>query len=316
MKPPLRYPSFRHFNRRNPFVRFARFRSGPVTPRKVLVLTLVSSAFFGQRAALAHHVGAQVSSAASNLMSSAAGSSNQARQRGLVLGEVTRASDEPALSPSTSYKVSLGADVLVHPEFSLGARFPWVFVEQDDDSTQGYGDTVLELVYTPGTPRLDANVFSFGLVASLPTRSYQLTPDPGTLYSATAYFAFTHREEHLFWQALLLSGAESRPAGIAWEAGVGMAVGYRFDMGLGLAVGGRTDTRLSSYCRSADGEYDYCETGRATEHRRGTGVTRGYAVGDLFYTTGAVTLSVGAQRPVTPRRDFDLQLHLGAELEF
>jgi hypothetical protein len=183
-------------------------------------------------------------------------------------------------------------------------------------TSMGYGDTTLEAIVTPYGGWLRHRVPSFGLRLSLPTRSFELQADPGKSYAASPFAAFTRRYESLYWQTVLLSTLETRPAGWAWDMSAGLSAGYELSPGLSLSLGGWVDTRMLAFCEAAHGSASYCEEGRVTERERPTFATRAYALLNAAYAIGAFQLQAGAQLPLTPKKDFLYSGFLSAEWAF
>jgi hypothetical protein len=200
----------------------------------------------------------------------------------------------------------------------VGAQFPWVVVQEsgESDLVTGYGDTTLEAILTPYAEWLEHRVASFGIRASLPTRSFELQADPGKTAAVSAFAAFTRRYDAVYWQAVLLSTLETRPAGWAWDMSGGVSAGYELGAGFSLSLGGWVDTRMLAYCKTPEGTSEYCEEGRATEQERPTLATRGYVLFNAAYSIGAFQLQAGMQLPFTPKKDFAYSGFLGAAWAF
>lgn len=268
--------------------------------------------------ARAHHAPGHGASEGIRAANSLAGRSARATERVMLLEELSAPTDQPGGVASLQSTTSLVGSVLLHPWFSLGAQLPWVVMNESGKSgaTMGYGDTTLEAIVTPYGDWLRHRVPSFGVRVSLPTRSFELEADPGKTYAASPYAAFTRRYESFYWQAVLLSTLETRPAGWAWDTSAGLSAGYEIAPGLSLSLGTWVDTRLLAYCKDADGTSSYCEEGRVTERERPTFATRAYGLFNAAYAIGAFQLQAGAQLPLTPKRDFLYSGFLSAEWSF
>ena len=236
----------------------------------------------------------------------------------MLLEEFSAPTDQPGGVASLQSATSLLGSLLVHPWLSLGAQFPWVVLQETgkSDVTTGYGDTTFEAILTPYADWLEHRVASFGIRATLPTRTFELQADPGKTTAVSPFAAFTRRYDAAYWQVVLLSTLETRPAGWAWDMSGGASVGYEFGTGFSLGLGAWVDTRMLAYCKTPEGTSEYCEEGRATEQERPTLATRGYALLNATYSIGAFQLQAGAQLPFTPKRDFLYSGFLGAAWAF
>lgn len=268
--------------------------------------------------ARAHHSPGHGASEGIRAANSLAGRSARATERVMLLEELSAPTDQPGGSSSLTSTTSLVGSVLVHPWVSLGAQLPWVVMNQagETGTTTGYGDTTLEAIVTPYGDWLRHRVPSFGLRVSLPTRTFELEADPGKSYAVSPFAAFTRRYESAYWQAVLLSTLETRPAGWAWDMSAGLSAGYELLPGLSLSLGGWVDTRMVAFCEAADGSASYCEEGRVTERERPTFATRAYALFNAAYAIGAFQLQAGVQLPFTPKKDFLYSGFLSAEWAF
>lgn len=268
--------------------------------------------------ARAHHAPGHGASEGIRAANSLAGRSARATERVMLLEELSAPTDQPGGAASLQSTTSLVGSVLLHPWFSLGAQLPWVVVNEAGKSgaTTGYGDTTLEAIVTPYGDWLRHRVPSFGVRVNLPTRSFELAADPGKTYAASPFAAFTRRYESFYWQAVLLSTFETRPAGWAWDLSAGFSAGYEVAPGLSFSLGSWVDTRVLAYCKHADGTSSYCEQGRVTERERPTFATRAYGLFNAAYAIGAFQLQAGVQLPLTPKRDFAYAGFLSAEWSF
>ncbi|HEY6815091.1 MAG TPA: hypothetical protein VI168_06090 [Croceibacterium sp.] len=268
--------------------------------------------------AAAHHAPGHGASEGIRAANSLAGRSARASDRVMLLEELSAPTDQPGGAASLQSTTSLVGSLLLHPWFSLGAQLPWVVVNESGQSgsTTGYGDTTLEAIVTPYGDWLRHRVPSFGLRLSLPTRSFELAADPGKVFAASPFAAFTRRYESFYWQAVLLSTLETRPAGWAWDMSAGLSAGYQVAPGLSLSLGSWVDTRLLAYCEDVDGTSSYCEEGRVTERERPTLATRAYGLLNAAYAIGALQLQTGVQLPLTAKRDFSYSGFLSAEWSF
>lgn len=285
-------------------------------PRALLAVFAWVSAL--ATSASAHHAPGHGASEGIRAANSLAGRSARATERVMLLEELSAPTDQPGGVSSLQSTTSLVGSVLLHPWVSVGAQLPWVVLNESGESgmTTGYGDTTLEAIVTPYGDWLRHRVPSFGVRVSLPTRTFELEADPGKTYAVSPFAAFTRRYDTFYWQAVLLSTLETRPAGWAWDMSAGLSVGNEVAPGLTLSLGSWVDMRLLAYCKAADGGTSYCEEGRVTERERGTFATRAYGLFNVAYALGALQLQAGVQLPLTPKRDFSYSGFLSAEWSF
>src|SRR5690606_18737794 len=97
--------------------------------------------------------------------------------------------------------------------------------DTNNETRVGYGDTRVQLRFTPHARRLIHRVLTLGLNGSLPTRTVRFTVDPGPIVAIAPYVVFTRTYDRWYWQTLAISAVETRRAGVALDFGVSGQVG-------------------------------------------------------------------------------------------
>lgn len=283
-----------------------------------LALTLAVLAWAWPGLARAHHVPGHGSSEGVRSINTIGGRGGNAQTRLVLLTEFSHAST--GLAPGQQYALSILGEYAPVPEFSIGAQFPLQIVdEQGLPAAVGYGDTRLQVRYTPHARKLIHRVLTLGVNASFPTRTVRSTADPGRTWSVTPNAIFTRTYARWYWQVLALSTVETRPAGTALDVGAAGQVGLRLLGGkLSPGVGLLAETRVATWCEPVGGgAQTFCREGRVTEQQRALGTTRPAAIAVLAWNfTDWGSLWVSAQVPFTRWRDNDVGASLGLQAAF
>ncbi len=193
--------------------------------------------------ARAHHVPGHGSSEGVKSINTIGNRGGQAQTRLVLLGEFTHAGG--GRTPGQQYATSILAEYAPIPEFSVGAQFPLQVIDERGRPAQvGYGDTRLQLRYTPHATKLIHRVLTVGINLSMPTRTVRTTADPGRTWVVAPNAIFTRTYSRWFWQVLAVSTVETRPAGTALELGAAGQGGVRLlkgklNPGLGVLVESR-----------------------------------------------------------------------------
>ncbi len=260
-----------------------------------------------------HTPGHGASEAVRNL-NSLGGGTGAAVSRILVLQEASR-SKRSSLVPHSAYVTSILGEYSPQPWVSFGAQLPLQIIDEDLEAPEvGLGSVRLLTRVTLHADKLFHRVLSFGVNATLPTRTVRFTTDPGHTWVLSPYAVFTRNYHRAFWQVLAVAPIETRPAGTAIDLSAGAQGGYRFWGKLAPSAGLLAVVRVASWCRDPDGGAAFCRAGRVTELDREIGTTAVYVTGGLswsFASWGMLAASV--QVPVTPRRDFDVGGSLGLQ---
>lgn len=269
--------------------------------------------------AAAHHVPGHGASEGVRTINSLNGAGGRANTRLMVLNEFlyTRF----GLNPGLTDTLSLFGEWAPKPWLSIGAQAPLVMFRAEDTQGRtrvGYGDTRVQLRFTPHARKLIHRVVTLGLNASLPTRTVRFTVDPGPIVAVAPYAVFTRTYTGWYWQVLGISTIERRRAGVAIDLGISGQVGARLAGGkLNLGVGALVDTRLATWCAQAGGGQEFCTGNRAGELYRELGVVRGTGLAALAWNFDKRASLVGSlQVPMTAVRDYTLGWSLGAQVFF
>ncbi len=285
--------------------------TGRALPFAALALTLSLGT-----AARAHHVPGHGASEGLRTINSLNGSGGRAYSRVLLLNEFIYTGF--GLNPGLTDSLSVLGEWAVKPSFSVGVQAPLLMFRGKDTggaTRVGYGDTRLQLRFTPHATKLIHRVLTFGANISFPTRSVQLTVDPGPVWGATPYIVFTRTYSLVFWQVLGLATVDARRAGTALNVAASAQVGGRFlgnklSPGFGVLV----DGRVLNFCAEPGGGQSFCRESRAGEEDRPIGATRGTALATLAYTfVPRASLIAAVQLPFTARRDFSFGWSLGIQ---
>jgi hypothetical protein len=284
---------------------------------RLLPLLAFLFALLGARVAAAHHVPGHGSSEGVRSINSLGNRGGKAGTRVLLLDEFGW--QPTARTPGLRNELSLLGEYAPVPAFSFGAQFPFSVVDEvGRPPIAGYGDTRVFVRFTPHADKLIHRTLTFNLTASIPTRTYQVTIDPGRVWSVTPSMIFTRTYGEWFWQVLTFASVETRPAGLALDFSLAGQAGGKFADGrVALGGGVLVDVRGVNWCASPDGTRAACLTSRPGEYLREPGSVRATAL-----ATGAVNLNerwamiFSVQVPFTVKRDFDLGVSTGVQAAF
>lgn len=278
-----------------------------------LALAVGLGALAPTRATADHAPGHGASEAVRNL-NSLGGGSGAAVSRILLLQEAS-SSRRTSLSPHSAYVTSVLGEYSPHRWFSLGVQLPLQIIDEELARPRaGFGSMRVLTRVTLHADKLFHRVLSFGVNATLPTRTVEFTTDPGLTWVVSPYAVFTRNYHRAFWQVLATSPIETRPAGTAIDLSAGAQGGYRFWGKLAPSAGALATVRVASWCREVGGTTRWCRAGRVTEVERPLGATAVYVTAGLSWNFAAWgLLAASIQVPVTPARDFDLGGSLGLQ---
>ncbi len=283
--------------------------------RLLACATLLLGLSFGT-AARAHHVPGHGASEGLRTINSLNGSGGRAYSRLLLLNEFVYTGF--GLNPGLTNSLSVLGEWAPKPAFSIGVQAPLLMFRSADtqgDTKIGYGDTRLQLRFTPHAAKLIHRVLTFGVNVSFPTRTVRFTVDPGPVWGATPYLVFTRTYTRVFWQVLGLATLDARRAGTAINLAASAQVGGRFiNNKLSPGFGVLVDSRLLNFCADPGGGQHFCKESRAGEEDRGIGATRATALATLAYTfVPRASLIASVQLPFTAKRDFSFGWSLGIQ---
>lgn len=269
--------------------------------------------------AAAHHVPGHGASEGVRTINSLGGASGQAHTRLYLFNEFVYTGF--GLNPGVTDSLSLLGEYAPRPWISMALQAPLLMFRSADTSGAtrvGYGDTRVQLRFTPHARKLIHRILTLGANASFPTRTVRFTVDPGPVWSASPWAVFTRTHERWFWQVLAISTVDVRRAGVAIDLGVSGQVGGRLLKGkLNPGVGVLVDTRLASWCSQPDGGRSFCTDNRAGELYRELGVVRGTLLASLAYNFHKRASLVGSlQAPFTAKRDYTFGWSLGIQAFF
>jgi hypothetical protein len=269
--------------------------------------------------ARAHHVPGHGASEGVRTINSLNGAGGRANTRLLLINEFIYTGF--GLNPGVMNSLSLVGEYAPKPWFSFALQAPLLMFRAQDtmgETRVGYGDTRVQLRFTPHARKLIHRVLTLGLNASLPTRTVRLTVDPGPVGAVAPYAVFTRTYMKWYWQTLGIATVDIRRAGTAVELGLSAQVGARLAGGkVNLGVGVLFDTRLLGFCSVPGGGTEFCTGNRAGELYREIGTIRGTylaAVAYNFHARGALVGSL--QVPFTAKRDYTLGWSLGLQAFF
>jgi hypothetical protein len=274
-------------------------------------------ALLGTRVASAHHVPGHGASEGVRSINSLGNRGGKAGTRVLLLDEF--AWQPTARTPGLRNDLSVLGEYAPVPAFSFGAQFPFsVLDEAGRPPVAGYGDTRAYVRVTPHADKLIHRTLTFNLAAGFPTRTYQVTVDPGRVWSVTPSMIFTRTYGEWFWQVLTFASLETRPAGLALDFSLAGQAGGKFADGrVALGGGVLVDVRGANWCARPNDARVVCTTSRPGEHLREPGSVRATAL-----ATGAINIDArwsvifSVQVPFTVKRDFDLGLSTGVQAAF
>lgn len=269
--------------------------------------------------AAAHHVPGHGASEGVRTINSLNGAGGRANTRLMVMNEFIYTGF--GLNPGLTDSLSLFGEWAPKPWLSMGVQAPLLMFRAEDTQGKtkvGYGDTRVQLRFTPHARKLIHRVVTLGLNASLPTRTVRFTVDPGPIVAFAPYVVFTRTYTRWYWQVLGLSTIEHRRAGTAIDLGVSGQVGARLAEGkVNLGFGALVDTRAVTWCALPGGGQEFCAGNRAGELYRELGVVRGTALVAAAYNFSKRASIVGSfLLPITAKRDYTLGWSLGAQVFF
>ena len=278
-------------------------------------LALATGLSFGT-AARAHHVPGHGASEGLRTINSLNGSGGRAYSRVLLLNEFIYTGF--GLNPGLTNSLSVLGEWAPKPFFSVGVQAPLLMFRGADTkgaTRVGYGDTRLQLRFTPHASKLIHRVLTFGVNISFPTRTVGFPVDPGPVWGATPYLVFTRTYSTVFWQVLGLATVDARRAGTALNLAASAQVGGRFLKNkLSPGVGVLVDSRVLNFCADPSGAQRFCADSRAGEENRGVGATRATALATLAYTfVPRASLIASLQLPFTAKRDFSFGWSVGIQ---
>lgn len=264
--------------------------------------------------ARADHAPGHGASEAVRALNSLGGGTGAAVSRILVLQEASR-SQRRTLVPHSAYVTSVLGEVSPHPWVSFGLQLPLQIIDEDRIAPAvGLGSVRVLTRVTLHADKLYHRVLSFGVNATMPTRTVQFTVDPGRTTVTAPYVVFTRSYHRAFWQIFATAPLETRPAGTALDLGAAAQAGWTFWGKFAPSFGALATVRLASWCRVLDGGHAWCPRGRVTEIDRDLGTTSLYVTANVAWTFARWgMLAASVQVPVTPQRDFDVGGSLGLQ---
>jgi hypothetical protein len=199
--------------------------------------------------ARAHHVPGHGASEGVRSINSLGGRGGRSQTRLLLLNELVYANT--GLAPNVANSTSLYGEYAPIPELSIAAQAPLLVIRDLDaagDTRIGYGDTRLQLRFTPHARKLVHRTLSTGITVSAPTRTVKLMVDPGPVTAVSPFVVFTRTYSRHFWQVIGLSVIENRRAGTAVDLSFGAQGGSKVLKGkLSLGLGVLFDLRLANF---------------------------------------------------------------------
>jgi hypothetical protein len=269
--------------------------------------------------ARAHHVPGHGASEGVRSINSLGGRGGRSQTRLLLLNELVYANT--GLAPNVANSTSLYGEYAPIPELSIAAQAPLLVIRDLDaagDTRIGYGDTRLQLRFTPHARKLVHRTLSTGITVSAPTRTVKLMVDPGPVTAVSPFVVFTRTYSRHFWQVIGLSVIENRRAGTAVDLSFGAQGGSKVLKGkLSLGLGVLFDLRLANFCADPDGDRSFCAHSRAGEAEREVGSLRALVLSTIAYNISPRWSVIGAiQGPVSPKMDFTVAGSVGAQVFF
>lgn len=295
-------------------------RSRQPTPHH-LRSVVVASALSVAAPAKAHHGPADGASDGLKTLNVLRTNVASTRSRLLLLTEASRSSPGTTPSPATSATFSALGEYSPWSWASLGVQIPYTVTAPDgahegsEPVRHGLGNVRL---LTSAVPlRRAERATMLGLNVTLPTRTFTLPVDPGSVWVVSPLAVYAESSGDFGWQALLQTSIDGRPAGLAWELTAGWLGSHRATPSLTLSLGWLVDVRLLTWCAQPNGTQEPCSGGRATEVDRSQGTTRVHAsAGGFWQLHEAGGARLGVQFPMTASRDFDFQVIAGYQLTF
>lgn len=248
---------------------------------------------------------------------SALGTDPAPRQRVAATFDVARSSEEPTLNRATTYALSLIGRFELLERWVVGADLPTLLVNESQGPEHvGLGDVRLVSQWKLGSLEARRPSYALGLSATLPTRTFRMSVDPGRQWGLSPSFQVAGRRGRFLGYALLMAPAEWRPAGLALDASAALGGGVRFAPRTTFGLAALADVRLWNLCDEAEGMRS-CPDGRASEAGRPVGATRLSARAALnFDWSASWTSFLSGQLPVTTRRDVEWSVGAGTEWRF
>lgn len=288
--------------------------------RQLLALPVLAALALLPGRAAAHHVpGHGASEGVRTINSFGGGASGRSHSRLYLFNEFI--ATPFGLNPGLTDSLSLLGEVAPKPWFSFALQAPLLMFRSADTGGRtrvGYGDTRLQVRFTPHARKLIHRVLTLGATISFPTRTVRLPVDPGPVWGITPFVLFSRTYMTWFWQVLALTTVDVRRAGVALDLGLSAQVGGRFRGGkLNPGFGVLVDTRLAGFCARPDGGHEFCTDNRAGELYREMGTARGTALATLAYNFHRRASLVGTlQVPFTAIRDYAIGWSLGLQAFF
>lgn len=266
--------------------------------------------------AWAHHDPGHGPSEATRQLS-ALGTDPAPRQRFAATFDVSRSSEEPTLNRATTYALSLIGRFEVLERWVIGADLPTVVVDEAKGPKHvGLGDLRLVSQWKLGSLESRRLSYVLGLSATLPTRTFRMSVDPGSQWGLSPSFQVAGRTGRFLGYALLMAPAEWRPAGLAVDATAALGGGLRFAPRTTFGLAALADVRVFNLCDQVGG-LQSCPEGRASESGRPVGATRLSARAALNVDwSKSWTSFLSAQLPLTTRRDVEWSVGAGTEWRF
>jgi hypothetical protein len=285
-----------------------------VKRRRAVARVLAAALALAPAAARAHHVPGHGASEGVRTINSLNGAGGRANTRLLLINEFVYTGF--GLNPGVMDSLSIVGEYAPRPWVSVALQAPLLMfraADTDGETRVGYGDTRVQLRFTPHASKLIHRVLTAGLNASLPTRTVRFTVDPGPVVSIAPYVVFTRTYMTWYWQTLAVAAVDTRRAGVALDFGLSGQVGARLAGGkVNLGFGLLLDTRLAAWCATPGGGREFCPGDRPGEQFRQLGTFRGTGLMALAYNFHPrASLVASVQVPFTPVRDYTLGWSLG-----
>lgn len=269
--------------------------------------------------AAAHHVPGHGASEGVRTINSLGGASGQTHTRLYLFNEFVYTGF--GLNPGVTDSLSLLGEYAPRRWVSMSLQAPLLMFRSQDTAGEtrvGYGDTRVQLRFTPHASKLIHRILTLGINASFPTRTVRFTVDPGPVWSTSPFAVLTRTYGAWFWQVLAISTIDIRRAGVGIDLGVSGQVGGRFFNGkLNPGFGALIDTRLATWCSRPEGGHAFCTDNRPGELYRELGTFRGTLLASLAYNFHPRASLVGSlQAPFTAKRDYTIGWSLGLQVFF
>src|SRR5690606_40614971 len=161
--------------------------------------------------AAAHHVPGHGASEGVRTINSLNGASGRANTRLLLINEFIYTGF--GLNPGITDSLSIVGEYAPKPWVSMALQAPLLMFQAKDTNNEtrvGYGDTRVQLRFTPHARRLIHRVLTLGINGSLPTRTVRFTVDPGPIVAVAPYLVFTRTYARWYWQTLAIATIDTR----------------------------------------------------------------------------------------------------------